>query len=97
MFQIMSEAQGYPRELDGFQLGNMMQGLFSREAAARNSGIPASSLTDPNQAPPEERFADQLEQLNSMGFYDRDSNLRALVATNGNVNAAVERLLSNTM
>lgn len=28
-----------------------------------------------------------------MGFYDREANVRALVATGGNVNAAVERLL----
>ena len=29
-----------------------------------------------------------------MGFYDRDENIRALTAANGNVNVAVERLLS---
>lgn len=29
------------------------------------------------------------------GFYDRDANLRALVASGGNVNVAVERLLSS--
>lgn len=29
-----------------------------------------------------------------MGFYDRDANIRALMATGGNVNAAVERLLA---
>ncbi len=32
--------------------------------------------------------------LQDMGFYDRDSNIRALQATNGNVHAAVERLLA---
>ena len=31
--------------------------------------------------------------LQDMGFYDREANVRALVATGGNVNAAVERLL----
>ena len=44
--------------------------------------------------PPEQRFAEQLTQLEGMGFTDRDANLRALTATQGNVNAAVERLLS---
>jgi len=29
-----------------------------------------------------------------MGFFDTDANLRALVATGGNVNAAVERLFA---
>jgi ubiquilin len=28
-----------------------------------------------------------------MGFFDTESNVRALTATGGNVNAAVERLL----
>jgi ubiquilin len=32
--------------------------------------------------------------LQDMGFFDRDANIRALQATGGNVNAAVERLLS---
>lgn len=45
--------------------------------------------------PPEERFATQLQQLQEMGFYDRAENIRALLATNGNVNAAVERLLGS--
>lgn len=44
--------------------------------------------------PPEVRFAAQLQQLNEMGFWDRDENIRALLLTNGNVNAAIERLLS---
>ena len=68
--------------------------------------------------PPEQRFAQQLDQLSSMGFYDRQQNIQgllitlrhsnlivntffilrrvipALMATFGDVNAAVERLLS---
>ena len=32
--------------------------------------------------------------LQDMGFFDRDANIRALHATGGNVNAAVDRLLS---
>lgn len=32
--------------------------------------------------------------LQDMGFIDRAENIRALQAVNGNVNAAVERLLS---
>merc|ERR1711915_320830 len=44
---------------------------------------------------PEERFASQLDQLASMGFVDRQANIQALVATFGDVNAAVERLLQS--
>ncbi|XP_043247176.1 ubiquilin-4-like [Amphibalanus amphitrite] len=43
--------------------------------------------------PPEERFRSQLQQLAAMGFVNREANVRALVATFGDVNAAVERLL----
>ncbi|XP_025077166.1 ubiquilin-1-like isoform X1 [Pomacea canaliculata] len=43
--------------------------------------------------PPEQRYASQLEQLAAMGFVDRDANIRALTATLGDVNAAIDRLL----
>merc|ERR1712107_738359 len=45
------------------------------------------------EQPPEERFASQLDQLASMGFVYRQANIQALIATMGDVNAAVERLL----
>lgn len=45
--------------------------------------------------PPRERFARQLASLNDMGFTDEEANIGALTATNGNVNRAVERLLSS--
>ncbi|CAF0767942.1 unnamed protein product [Rotaria sordida] len=44
--------------------------------------------------PPDQRYAVQLEQLVSMGFTNREANIQALAATMGDVNAAVERLLS---
>ncbi|XP_056021655.1 ubiquilin-1-like [Ostrea edulis] len=43
--------------------------------------------------PPEQRYAAQLDQLATMGFVDREANIRALQATLGDVNAAVDRLL----
>jgi ubiquilin len=45
------------------------------------------------QQPAEERFAAQLQQLQDMGFNNRQVNVQALTRTNGNVEAAVERLL----
>lgn len=44
--------------------------------------------------PPEEQFAEQLRQLNDMGFYDFERNVRALRRSGGNVQGAVEALLS---
>ncbi|KAI9648833.1 hypothetical protein NHQ30_003474 [Ciborinia camelliae] len=43
--------------------------------------------------PPEERFADQLRQLNDMGFYDFDRNIEALRRSGGSVQGAIEYLL----
>ena len=47
--------------------------------------------------PPEVRFQTQLSQLNDMGFFDSDENIRALLATGGNVNAAIEKLLNGSI
>lgn len=43
--------------------------------------------------PPEQLYQPQLEQLATMGFANREANLQALIATFGDVNAAVDRLL----
>lgn len=53
--------------------------------------------SQPNQTsvPPEQRYQAQLDQLASMGFVNREANLQALIATFGDVNAAVERLLTS--
>ena len=42
-----------------------------------------------------EQWLTLFANLQDMGFFDRQENLQALTATGGNVNAAVERLLSS--
>jgi ubiquilin len=61
-------------------------------------GSPAAATTaaPTSNEPPEVRFQAQLAQLKEMGFYDPQENIQALLATGGNVNAAIERLLSNS-
>ncbi|XP_028087226.1 ubiquitin domain-containing protein DSK2a-like [Camellia sinensis] len=60
-------------------------------------GLEAGGLNLPNtpDVPPEELYATQLSQLQEMGFFDTQENIRALRATSRNVHAAVERLLGN--
>lgn len=41
-----------------------------------------------------EEFQEELEQLSSMGFRDRQANLQALISAGGDLTAAVQRLLS---
>ncbi|XP_026394679.1 ubiquitin domain-containing protein DSK2b-like isoform X1 [Papaver somniferum] len=58
-------------------------------------GLGAGGLAVPSDVPPEQFYATQLSQLQEMGFFDTQENIRALTATGGNVHAAVERLLGN--
>ncbi|KAJ1961221.1 Ubiquitin domain-containing protein DSK2b [Dimargaris xerosporica] len=68
-------------------------GAYGMGAGADNAGFNAGG--GDSDEPPEHRYQIQLQQLNEMGFYDASKNIRALLATNGNVNAAIEYLLSN--
>ncbi|KAH9620770.1 hypothetical protein KSS87_005483 [Heliosperma pusillum] len=56
-------------------------------------GLGAGGLTTPENS--NELYATQLTQLQEMGFFDAQENIRALQATRGNVHAAVEHLLGN--
>ncbi|KAI8017471.1 Ubiquitin domain-containing protein DSK2b [Camellia lanceoleosa] len=58
-------------------------------------GIGSPAVPDRSDVPPEELYATQLSQLQEMGFFDTRENIQALIATAGNVHAAVERLLGN--
>jgi ubiquilin len=49
----------------------------------------------PDNRPPEERYADQLRQLNDMGFYEFERNIEALRRSGGSVQGAVEYLLTH--
>lgn len=44
---------------------------------------------------PEERFQSQLQQLQDMGFWDKKSNIQALLIANGSVSQAIEYLLAH--
>nr|1VEJ_A Chain A, RIKEN cDNA 4931431F19 [Mus musculus] len=41
----------------------------------------------------EGRYQQELEELKALGFANRDANLQALVATDGDIHAAIEMLL----
>jgi len=57
-------------------------------------GSTPASTTPADTRPPEERYADQLRQLNDMGFFDFDRNVEALRRSGGSVQGAIEQLLS---
>ncbi|ELV13566.1 ubiquilin-like protein [Tupaia chinensis] len=51
----------------------------------------AGDTSNPLQAP-EIRFSKQMESLQAMGFGNHDANLQALIATEGDTNAAIRKL-----
>jgi len=61
--------------------------LFGGTGGAGSPPAPADTR------PPEERYADQLRQLNDMGFFDFDRNVEALRRSGGSVQGAIEQLL----
>ncbi len=86
--------------------GSVSGGLDFSSLLGRGAGTtgtathPSAPTTNTPATPvqnPEERYSNQLSQLNAMGFSDNAANIRALVASQGNVSAAVERLISGSM
>ncbi|XP_007103052.2 ubiquilin-3 [Physeter macrocephalus] len=54
--------------------------------------LQALAGANPQQLQPETHFRVQLEQLRDMGFLNPEANLQALIATGGDVDAAVKKL-----
>lgn len=63
---------------------------------AMMGGAPFGGMapTQQDTRPPEEQYSEQLGQLNDMGFFDFNQNVRALRMSGGRVEGAVEMLLS---
>ncbi|KAJ7903523.1 hypothetical protein B0H14DRAFT_2665252 [Mycena olivaceomarginata] len=57
-------------------------------------GAGAAPAPPADSRPPEERFQVQLQQLQDMGFTNASQNVRALLATGGNVHSAIEYILN---
>lgn len=68
--------------------------------AAMSANTQASQATTPpphDNRPPEELYETQLRQLNDMGFFDFERNVRALRRSGGSVEGAVDELLNNSV
>ncbi|KAK9948260.1 hypothetical protein M0R45_003845 [Rubus argutus] len=85
----VSNSNNQPRSVYSMGL-EMLMNMFG------GLGIGSPAVPNRPNVPPEELYAAQLSQLQEMGFFDRQENIRALMTTAGNVHAAVERLLGNS-
>lgn len=86
----------YPSDeeiLAQIRLARQMGLLPGGPGGAGGAGAAPAQPTDPREL--EERFAEQLRQLNDMGFNDLQLNLQALLLSNGDVQAAIEILFSS--
>lgn len=81
--QVMQGMGGAPGEAGA----NPLAGLFG---GGGGFGMPPAPQ---DNRPPEERYAEQLRQLNDMGFYEFERNIEALRRTGGSVQGAVNYLL----
>lgn len=73
----------------------LMQQILAGGTGGGSFGAGAGILSTPaDTRPPEERFQVQLQQLQEMGFTNASQNVRALLATGGNVQAAIEYIFS---
>lgn len=64
-------------------------------AGAGAGGAGSAAAAPADTRPPEDRYAEQLRQLNEMGFYEFERNVEALRRTGGSVQGAVEYLLTH--
>ena len=72
--------------------GGMMQAMAANPSLAQSLAappLPAQAVAELSQ-----RFAEQLQQMEMMGFVDKEANLEALAACDGNVEMAINFLLS---
>jgi len=106
MQQLGHNVPGFPTP----SLGTNATPSSPNQPALGNSGMDFSSLLNQfqtasvsssagasaqqEQIPPEQRYRMQLQSLNDMGFDDNQANIRALTQTHGNVNRAVDVLLT---
>ncbi|OAA62113.1 deubiquitination-protection protein dph1 [Cordyceps fumosorosea ARSEF 2679] len=74
-----------------FQMTPEQLQAVTRMLQGNAAGAPAAPA---DTRPPEERYEEQLRQLNDMGFFDFDRNVAALRRSGGSVHGAIEYLLS---
>ena len=66
---------------------------FSNPYLLQNPRNPMMSMPSP-VINFEDKYKEQLKTLEEMGFTNKTTNLEALKATNGNIEAAIERMMN---
>merc|ERR1719192_2949233 len=95
LFGGMPPANGANPAMNPFMnpyMGMMGMGMNPNQfAAAPNPAANPAAMNQQQRQNAQTMFANQLNQLNNMGFTDAEANISALIATGGNVQAAIDR------
>lgn len=82
---------GMPGGMGGMNPAMMQQ---MEQMFGGQGGQQPATTAPADDKPPKEKYSSELAQIKEMGFHDEEVVLQALVAANGNVNVALERLFS---
>lgn len=86
-----SNSQSLPNSQSMTEATRMLSQMLG--TAQRTEGATGTNQDNSDGLQPEARYSQQLQQLSEMGFTNRAANLEALIATFGDINAAIARLL----
>ncbi|WZH40472.1 Ubiquitin dsk2 [Fusarium acuminatum] len=93
-FAALFPAPGTAQPNNPFGMNPEMMQQMMQMFGGGGLGGAAPAAAPADNRPPEERYAEQLRQLNDMGFFDFDRNVAALRRSGGSVQGAIEYLLS---
>jgi len=84
-----TDATGNTGTQPAFDMASMMQAMQGMQGGAPSGAAPPANTNF------EELYSSQLAEMEGMGFTDKDANIRALKATGGNVQFAINRLFGD--
>ncbi|PFH34147.1 UBA/TS-N domain-containing protein [Besnoitia besnoiti] len=95
VFTLFRGAEAESRVLEKLnqQAGEIQAFIEALDGAAPPTAPAAAPPSPPPAQTHEDKFKFQLQQLENMGFVEKQKNIEALEAVNGNLNAAIDRLL----
>uniref|UniRef100_A0A7S3VGM9 Ubiquilin n=1 Tax=Chaetoceros debilis TaxID=122233 RepID=A0A7S3VGM9_9STRA len=92
----MGSGNGANNSASGLDFSSLLlNGADTGMGGGAGFGLQPVPATNAAPIPPEQRFRAQLQSLNDMGFDDNQVNIPALIQTHGNVNRAIDMLLTN--
>ncbi|KAJ3416687.1 hypothetical protein HDV05_000517 [Chytridiales sp. JEL 0842] len=99
MQQLQAALQGFPQQQPASPFGTgfpAFGGISPLSQPAVPSNPSSATAAAPPAEPPEERFKEQLKNMEEMGFTDKSKNIKALLAAGGNTESAIIYLLESS-